>query len=164
MIKAFNQTQDIVVFLFGGDKGVVLQRAHTESTHFLSSLACASVQPDCMRSMLQGWDTPLSSPQAIKKAEPTDSTFFACGGTESRKNAHSIISDKQNGILLPSRFAAIRLSAIRQTISRKPGLMPCRRLAPRKRLSLRLYRSALTAVLLVPYLAANRHIYFCFRR
>ena len=86
------------------------------------------------------------------------------GGTESRKNAHSIISDKQDGILLPSRFAAIRLSAIRQTISRKPGLMPCRWLAPCKRLSLRLYRSALTAVLLVPYLAANRHICFCFRR
>ena len=38
------------------------------------------------------------------------------GGTESRKNAHSIISDKQNGILLPSRFAAIGLSAIWKTI------------------------------------------------
>ena len=86
------------------------------------------------------------------------------GGTESRKNAHRIISDKQNGILLPSGIAAIRLSAIRQTISRKPGLMPCRRLAPHKRLSLRLYRSALTAVSLVPYSAANRHICFCFRR
>ncbi len=88
----------------------------------------------------------------------------AAGGTESRKNAHRIISDKQNGILLPSRFAAFRLSAIRQTISRKPGLMPCRWLAPCKRLSLRLYRSALTAVSLVPYSAAKRHICFCFRR
>lgn len=43
--------------------------------------------------------------------------------TERGKNAHRIISDKQNGILLPSRFAAFRLSAIRQTISRKPGLI-----------------------------------------
>ena len=77
-------------------------------------------------------------------------TYPFIGGTESRKNAHRIIPDKQNGILLPSRFAAIRLSAIRKTISRKPGLMPCRWLAPCKRLSLRLYRSALTAVLLVP--------------
>ena len=73
--------------------------------------------------------------------------FSRAGGTESRKNAHSIISDKQNGILLPSRFAAFGLSAIRQTISRKPGLMPCRWLAPCKRLSLRLYRSTLTAIL-----------------
>ena len=74
--------------------------------------------------------------------------FPRFGGTESRKNAHSIISVKQNGILLPSRFAAFRLSAIRQTISRKPGLIPCRWLAPHKRLSLRLYRYALTAVCL----------------
>ena len=103
-----------------------------------------------------------SQTRPIKKP-PLKGGFFI-GGTESRKNAHRIISDKQNGILLPSRFAAIRLSAIRQTISRKPGLMPCRWLAPCKRLSLRLYRSALTAVLLVPYLAANRHICFCFRR
>ena len=38
------------------------------------------------------------------------------GGTERGKNAHRIISDKQNGILLPSRFAAFRLSAIWKTI------------------------------------------------
>ena len=42
-------------------------------------------------------------------------TVFFRGGTESRKNAHSIISDKQNRILLPSRFTAFGLSAIRQT-------------------------------------------------
>ena len=104
----------------------------------------------------------INNPQKISAARKSGGGNF--GGTESRKNAHRIISDKQNGILLPSRFAAIRLSAIRQTISRKPGLMPCRWLAPCKRLSLRLYRSALTAVLLVPYLAAKRHICFCFRR
>ena len=100
---------------------------------------------------------------AQSKNRPEKAVLFD-GGTESRKNAHSIISDKQNGILLPSRFTAFGLSAIRQTISRKPGLMPCRWLAPCKRLSLRLYRSALTAVSLVPYSAANRHICFCFRR
>ncbi len=41
-----------------------------------------------------------------KKNDPNISDRFSFGGTESRKNAHSIISDKQNGILLPSRFAA----------------------------------------------------------
>ena len=92
------------------------------------------------------------------------SAFKNPGGTERRKNAHRIISDKQNGILLPSRFAAIRLSAIRQTISRKPGLIPCRWLAPCKRLSLRLYRSALTAVSLALYRAAALRKHFCFCR
>ena len=43
-------------------------------------------------------------------------------------------------------------------------LMQRRWLAPRKRLSLRLYRSALTAVLLVLYSVADRHTCFCFYR
>ena len=55
-------------------------------------------------------------PETKRKKDPSDRIFWVDGGTESRKNAHSIISDKQNGILLPSRFAAIRLSAIWKTI------------------------------------------------
>ena len=114
------------------------------------------------------WQAFILKQTVYRKKNPTKTNKFGLGsffgGTESRKNAHRIISDKQNGILLPSGIAAIRLSAIRQTISRKPGLMPCRWLAPCKRLSLRLYRSALTAVLLVLYSAANRRKCFCFRR
>ena len=84
------------------------------------------------------------------------------GGTESGKNAHHNIQGKPPRILLPSRFAAVKLSSLWQTVSRKSGLTVRRCLAPRKRLSLRLYRPALTAVLLVPYSAANRHSIYVF--
>ena len=56
------------------------ERTRKVGVYILYNLACASVQPDCMQSMLQEWNTPLSSPQSIKKAEPTGSTFFAYGG------------------------------------------------------------------------------------
>ena len=59
----------------------------------------------------------LSFRMTIKNLISKSSDKVSYGGAESRKNAHRIISDKQNGILLPSRFVAIRLSAIRQTIS-----------------------------------------------
>ena len=130
--------------------GLALQRAHTDGTPCLYNVYL------CERAACRGHDPhglhPFGAATNTKKPNPTV-RLFVFGGTERHKNAHRIISDKQNGILLPRRFAGIRLSAIRQTISRKLGLMPCRWLAPRKRLSLRLYRSALTAVAPVPYLA-----------
>ena len=105
------------------------------------SLTQAQLAQDCL---------PLSPPKK------SDALFWTSifGGTESGKNAHHNIQDKSPRNLLPSRFSAVRLSFIRKTIGCKQGLMPCRWLAPCKRLSLRIYRSALTAVLLAFYLLA----------
>ena len=59
----------------------------------VGAIACSLTQAQLAQGCL-----PLSPPKK------SDALFWTSifGGTESRKNAHRIVSDKQNGILLPS--------------------------------------------------------------
>ncbi len=91
--------------------------AEAAPRRFAASHALRAKFSLCSNTNSRGCASPFRGFATPTNKKPTLTGGFFVGGAESRKNAHRIISDKQNGILLPSRFVAIRLSAIRQTIS-----------------------------------------------